>query len=222
MPLVTTVPMQTDTYFEQLMTHIEHLPLWVKQVVYAQLQRELESRFTKSTLTAFDPDNILQLAILPMTPKGQKLATDTNSHNASPLVHLLQHSQQGKNIVSTCLIMNWNLEECCQTILEAQAQGCAEPFESPVMQATVEFIGNKIRMGEYLVRIQRIQPQQLQQALQVQQYIEASMGQKTGIASVLINLGYVHKQDTEGILFLKEESKKRFQVAPQPTEAVSA
>ena len=204
--------MQSDTYFESLMTNIEKLPLWVKQVVFAQLQRELESRFTKSTLTAFDPDNIFQMAVLPVTPLGHELALKTNTQNANPIVHLLQYAQQDKNIVSTCLVMNWPLEECCQTILEAQDKGFVETFESSIMQATVEFIGNKIRMGEYLVRIQRIQPQQLQQALQVQEYIEASMGERTGIASVLINLGYVHKQDTEGILFLKTESQKSFQV----------
>ena len=53
----------------------------------------------------------------------------------------------------------------------------------------------------------RISVEQLDQALRTQQYIEESMHEHTGIANILINLGYITRQDTEGILFLKEESR---------------
>ena len=47
------------------------------------------------------------------------------------------------------------------------------------------------------------------------------MGEQTGIADVLINLGYIKREDSEAILFLKEESRKPFQWAAGETPAVN-
>ena len=61
-------------------------------------------------------------------------------------------------------------------------------------------LAGRTRLGEYLVKINRLSIEQLDQALRTQRYIEESMGERTGIANVLINLPMVGDERYTGIM----------------------
>ncbi|MBX2859958.1 MAG: hypothetical protein KTR14_01895 [Vampirovibrio sp.] len=202
-----------NTSFEVIMSQIGKLPLWIKQVIFAQLRQELETTLAKSTLDAYGYDDNLQLFKPPLTHTGRK-ELEVPSGKCSPgLLKLLSVAGQDKSVINICITNNWTLEQCCIYLLEAMQKQYISTPASGIVESTIQYLANKIRLGEYLVKIGRLSVEQLDQALRTQSYIEDSLGERTGIANVLINLGYINKQDSEGILFLKEESKKSFSEA---------
>ena len=201
----------SPTAFDLLMQQLGELPLWIKQVIYAQLRLELETTLSKATLDAFGPEHTLQLWIPELTHSGQhELERPSGMHDQNTL-RLLHLCRFKKDVVFITILNNWSLEECAQILYYAIAKELILPPRSVIINSTIQFILGHIRLGEYLVKIERLTVEQLEQALHTQRAIEEAMGERTGIANVLINLGYIRKEDSEAILFLKEESKRNFQ-----------
>ncbi len=199
------------TAFDTLMQQLSSLPLWVKQVIYAEMRNELEATMSKSTLSAFGPEHTLQLWVPELTRNGNMELERPSGQHEQGILRLLHMAHYHKNVVNITIINNWSLEQCAVYLLQAIEKELLTPPRSAIILGTIEYLAGRTRLGEYLVKINRLTIEQLDQALRTQRAIEEAMGERTGIANVLINLGYIKKEDSEGILFLKEESKKPFQ-----------
>jgi hypothetical protein len=199
---------QSQTTLSRLYTQIDSLPLWVKHVIYVQLTRELETTISRRTLDAFGYGDMLQLFVPLITHAGRRELEQPSDTVPKAVYQLLHMVSREKNVVDTCILNNWNLEDCSRYLLLAIEKELILPPGSNIVMATIEFLAGQSRIGDYLVKIGRLNLRQLDQALRTQRYIEESMGERTGIANVLINLGYINKEDTEGLLMLKQESKK--------------
>ncbi len=198
------------TTFDTMMQQLSGLPLWVKQVIYAQLRYELEATLSKATLEAFGPEHTLQLWIPEITRQGiQEIERPTGAVEQG-ILRLLHLTRFKKNVLTITIINNWSLEQCAIFLLQAVGKELIGPPRSMVITGTIDYLAGRTRLGEYLVQINRLTIEQLDQALRTQRAIEEAMGERTGIANVLINLGYIKKEDSEAILFLKEESRKPF------------
>ncbi|MBY0405339.1 MAG: hypothetical protein K2X66_15675 [Cyanobacteria bacterium] len=217
---------QPPTPFERMMQQIQGLPLWIKQVVYIQMKSDLEKILTKSTVEAFGENEMLQLMVPQINHYGRQELERPSGQVSMEILKVLYWAAQGKNVMNICVINQWTLEQVCAFLFTCIEKGFVLPPASVLTQATLLYLGSKIRLGDYLVKIGRLKIDQLDQALRTQRYIEESLGERTGIGNIFINLGYIHKQDCEGILFLKEECKKPFPInlflepesgeAPQP------
>ena len=206
---MSTLP---PTAFETLMTQLSATPLWIKQVIYANLRFDMERAMSKSTLDTFGYDDLLQLMVPEITRVGIRELDQPGGQLSQGMLKLLHLARHRKTVIDITIINNWTLEQCAVYLLDAiQRELVIEP-KSGIIKATIDYLAGKTRLGEYLVKINRLTVEQLDQALRTQKYIEESMGERTGIANVLINLGYINREDSEGILFLKEESKKNFQI----------
>lgn len=192
------------TPFEKLTQQLEQLPLWVKQVIYAVLRQELERALSSATLTAYSPADTLQIWRPELTSQSQQ----PSGQAPAALVKVLHFARYKKTVMDMAIMNGWSLEQTAILLLDALDRNLLLPPKSGVIMATLTYLGGKIRLGEYLVKIGRLTIEQLDQALRTQMYIDESLGERTGIANVLINLGYINRQDSEGILLLKEESKK--------------
>ncbi len=201
------------TAFDILMQQLGSLPLWIKQVIYAQLRFEMEAALSKATLEAFGPEHTLQLWVPELTHQGQMELEQPSGRFDQGALRLLHLARVKKNIVSITVLNNWSLEQCAIQLLQVLQHELVMPPRSVVIWGTIDYLAGRTRLGEYLVKINRLTIEQLDQALHTQHAIEEAMGERTGIANVLINLGYIKKEDSEAILFLKEESKKPFQWA---------
>ena len=194
--------------FDNLMMQLEKMPLWVKQVLYVNLRSDLEGTLAKTTLEGLGNDNLLQLWVPELSRDGkQQLSMD------KPVVHqrmlsVLRQIEQQRNIMHLAVSHQWSLEQCCLVLLEALDQQLIIVPKSSVVMGTIEYLAGRTRLGEYLVRINRLTQEQLEQALHTQTAISAAMGEKSGIANILINLGYIKKEASDAVLFLKEESRK--------------
>jgi hypothetical protein len=200
-----------NTAFDHLIQQLSSFPLWMKQVIYAQMRHDLESSMSKATLDAFSPEHTMQLWIPELTRQGQTELERPSGQFEQGVLRLLYLTRFQKNIVNITVLNNWSLEQASKYLLQVIEHELVVPPKSAVILGTVEYLAGKTRLGEYLVKINRLTVEQLDQALRTQKAIQEAMGERTGIANVLINLGYIKREDSEGILFLKEESKKAFQ-----------
>lgn len=201
---------QGQSPFEVMMDQLNGLPLWIKQVLYVQLRYELTKILTKTTVDTFGENDILQLMVPQINHSGRVELERPSGKNPMEVMKVLYWSSLGKNVMNICVINEWTLEQCCSYLFTAIERGYVMPPASTIIQATLLYLGGKIRLGDFLVKTGRLKFEQLDQALRTQQYIQESLGERTGIGNILINLGYIQKQDCEAILFLKEESKKPF------------
>lgn len=192
------------------MQQIQGLPLWIKQVIFVQMRKDLEQILTKSTIDTFGESEILQSMLPQLNTLGKQEVDRPSGQVSTEVMKILYWANQNKSVMNICVLNQWTLEQCCTHLFSAIEKGFVLPPSSIMTQATLLYLGNKIRLGDFLVKTGRLKLEQLDQALRTQRYIEESLGERTGIGNIFINLGYIQKQDCEGILFLKEECKKPF------------
>ncbi len=189
---------------KQLLDNIHSLPLWVKQVLYLKLRDELTEHYVPESLNSLTQEDTVAFFVPRLTLEGEKAIPKITGDLAKFMLEV----KQKFTVLDICLRQQWSLETCATHMIEAIHQKWVEPPSSIKAMGTLEYMANRIRLGEYLMKMDRITADQLEQALRTQQYIKEALQEHTGIANILINLGYITRQDTESILFLKEESAK--------------
>jgi len=198
------------TQLDVLLDSITALPLWIRQLIYTDLRDALSKEMSPKTIKTLDKENFLQLWEPILTTRGKNELLSPSSEVSSDIRQLLKASKIGLNVANICTEYMWTLEKCCILICSAIANGYLEPSSSVVIDATARYLGNKIRLGEYLVETGRITEEEMQQALMTQQYIRLAMGEHTHVGEILTRLELLDQEDLEAILFLKEESSKTF------------
>lgn len=206
------MPSKGTLSFGSLLKSLLSLPLWIKQVVYSELKSNLESSAARGTLDLVNKDECLQLYIPQITFLGRK-ELETKSRKLSPAAYkFLEGADRTNRIIDICIENGWTLESCSKLLLTCLDQELIVPSRSAIINGTAQYLAGRIRLGEYLIKLNKVSIDNLDQALRTQKYIEHSIGETTGLGEVLINLGYITKNDTESILFLKEESMKKYAI----------
>jgi hypothetical protein len=202
----TTIPISYD----QIVHLMTQMPLLTKQTLYVMLKASLEQRLSTHTLEKMDAENLLQLWVPQMTHMGMQTLHQLTNQNqtAHPLYRLLRCVHAKQTISQICVLNGWSLAQGCMLVQQACEKEWLLPSPSNLVMGAVHFITGQIRLGEFLLRLGKISAEQLDQALKTQQYAWEVMGQRSAIGNILMNLGYVTKDDIEGILLLKQESKR--------------
>jgi hypothetical protein len=195
------------------MEQLYHLPLWMKQLVFVKMRADLEPVMSRETLETLQAKDCLQMMIPQLSRKGSHELLAEQSRLPQQLRQLLAVAQTHSNVASMCVTYQWTLEQCCANLLLAYKFDLLMPCPNVKVDATIRYLGNETRIGEYLVQIGRLSWDQLDQALRTLNYIQDVLGERTAFGEVAINLGFVTRQECEAILFLKEESKKAFDIA---------
>lgn len=189
---------------------VSELPLWVKQIIYLELKEELELFLTKNTLDLINKENCLQLYIPKLTFIGRKEIETKSKNFPDNIYDFLNFTSQGFNIIEIAVKNNWTLVETSSYFISAiNSELLADP-DSSCIKGTALYLSGHIRIGEYFIKLGKITIEQLDEALRIQRYLEESTDDGMGLGEVLVNFGFVTKSDVDGILLLKEESKKRY------------
>jgi hypothetical protein len=199
-----------ETQLDHLLLSINSLPLWIRQVIYTDLRDALEKEMSAKTIKTLDKQHFLQLWDPVLTTRGKNEILNPSADVPKDVQQLLKSCKIGLNVANICTELHWTLEKCCILLCNTIAAGYIEPSISLTIDATMRYLGNKTRLGEYLVQSQRITEEDMEQALLTQQYITVAMGERTNIGEILVRLELVEQEDVEAILFLKEESSKVF------------
>lgn len=188
---------------------ILNLPLWVKEIVYFMLKQNLKNTLPCSNIDTSEED-LYQYLRPEITYAGKKeyerlKIEEPDSTEFKFLEALINHL----SIVEITLNNAWTLEETSQVYYHCiEEQFVARP-ENPVISAKAAYFANRIRIGEYLKRIGLIDVDQLENAMRIQKESELS-NEKKGFASILVDLDLVTRNDTDNVLLIKQESKRRF------------
>lgn len=204
------------------MGQLQSLPLWMKQVIYTEMLSDLEASISRETLNTYEKAHLLQLHVPELTADGTREAMEPSGRYPQALIEFLRLARQNYNVASICMALQWTLEQACMVLLRGIQVSLVLRPSSFKVDATLRYLGNEIRLGEYLVQIQKINWDQLDQALRTQTYIHSALGERLALGEVIINLGFIQREDAESILFLKEESKKAYHAANLSYQATTA
>lgn len=200
----------SQNIFKAFIQEIFNLPFWIKQIIYLELKEQLEKSSLKSCLSLTQKHNSLQLYIPKLTYTGKNELNFKTKKLSEEVYAFLECAYQNISIIEISIKNNWNLCECSNYFLEAIEADLAVEPPLPEVKGTALYMSGKIRLGEYFVKINRITIEQLDEALRKQKHLEESLGDRPGLAEILVSLKFLSKDDTEGILLLKEDCKKYF------------
>lgn len=200
--------MEKNNVFESFINRIFSFPLWVKEILYLQLKENLEATLVDSDINA-QYDDVYQFYIPQISFKGKKEFSDREHSHDINTYKFLEGVSQGLSIIEITLNNFWTLEEISKIFTDCIEREYIAIPSSNIVIVTSFYLSSKIRLGEYFKRLGKISLEQLDQALRKQKETQDA-GQKLGIATILIQLGYISEQDTKNLLVIKEESRKRF------------
>lgn len=196
--------------FKTFIQEIFTLPVWIKQIIYMELKEQFENSSMKSCIDIAKKDNCLQLYIPNLTYTGKKELEHKTKNLSESAYIFLECVYQNISIIEIAIKNNWNLCECSNYFLEAIESDFVTKPSSHFVKGTALYMSGKIRLGEYFVKIGKITIEQLDEALNKQKHLEESLGDRPGLAEILVGLNFLTKHDTEGILLLKEDCKKYY------------
>ena len=197
--------------FKRLIKEIFNLPIWIKQIIYLELKEEFDSTGMKSYFDSVTSDTSFQLYVPKLTYAGRKELEQRTGKVSEKVYALMEGAFEELSIIEIAVSNNWNFYECSKHFLEALDNELLASPASQFIKGTALYMGERIRLGEYFVKIDKITMEQLDEALRNQKYIEDSLGDRPGLADIMVDLGYLTKEDTEGILSLKKDCKKYYE-----------
>lgn len=192
---------------------ILNLPFWVKQTLYIELRDDIKKYTDVTKLDNKTKEDLVQSYVLTPSSLGRlyiqrKTSSFTPPQNIDPKHRsLLKSLGLKKTILEVCQENSWSLIQCSKIIVECIEQGLIEPISNNNISNIVYYISGRIRLGEYLLRNNKLSLDQVDKALYTQKEISEQIGEKTKIGELLVNLGFINESDKEEILNLKENSK---------------
>ena len=198
-----------NNLYAEFTEKILNLPLWVKEITYFLLKQNLKSTLPCSNIDV-NEEELYQYLHPEMTYAGKKECERLKIEEPeSNLYQFLNCLQENMSIVEITLNNAWTLEETSQIYYNCiESQLVARP-ESATINAKAAYLAGRIRIGEYLKRIGLIDVDQLETAMRMQKESELA-NKKKAFASILVDMDLVTRDDTDAILLIKQESKRRF------------
>jgi hypothetical protein len=199
-----------------LIKTINNAPLWIKEVIFHDLKAYLSAQVPG--ILDIPADDIYSLTVPEITFKGKKeLETREHVHELNIYKYLTSACNQLR-VVDITLNNFWNLEESSRFLARCIKSEYIKVPASSVVQATIYYMANEIRLGEYIKRINIIDVNQLEAALRKQKEVSVHSYQKLG--DVLQEMELVTDRDLSKILQIKDESQKRFMLPPDSSSDV--
>lgn len=193
---------------ELFLNNIYALPLWVKQVVYLKTEQKLSEELD-NFLELLSPKEPLQFLVPEITFKGKRELEERGSNFSEQFYIFLDNCKDRFDIFEITLRNFWTLAETSAMFDRAVEKEYVEVPKCESNYVIIQFLAGKIRTGELLKRLGKIDVIQLENSIREQKRRNES-GDNVRIAQVMIDLGYISEKDVKIILLFKDESKKRF------------
>jgi len=187
---------------------LKEFPLWIKQVIFLYLYQDLSAVVSEDFINLKEGD-LLNLFI-PILSYVGKTELEERVKGFEPNIYtFLESAEEGMSIMEIALNHFWTLEEVCKYFLTAVDTDLIKGPIPVKIVAMAGFMAGRYRTGEYFKRVGKINVDQLEITIRRQKEL-AEQGQKIKIAEVMIGLGYITKKDTESLIIIKDEARKRF------------
>lgn len=200
--------METQKNSELFLNNVYALPLWVRQVVYLKTEEKLNEELD-NFLDILNTKEPLQFLVPALTYKGKRELEERSGNMSEQFYIFLENCRDKYDIFEITLRNFWTLAETSSIFVRAVEK---EFIEIPRLERNyiiIQFLAGKIRTGELMKRLGKIDVIQLESAIREQKKMN-EQGSNAKIADVMISLGYITEKDVKILLMFKEESKKRF------------
>jgi len=201
-----------QTMSELFLANIKNLPIWVKQVIAAELNDDLNTKFNEFT-SLVDTRNLFQNMHLELTPIGKSELLEKRFKLSESYYIFLNDMLAGLSIFDSTIKNTWSFSDTAKIFCKLAELECFDipDFEENKNVAIALFLAGKIRTGEFLNRIGKVTRSKIEEAIKFQRERNAE-GIHVKMASVLIKLGYISDKGLDSLLLLKEEAKRRLPV----------
>lgn len=200
---------KAHTKYRSFVAKLFEMPLWVKQAVYVELRQNIS---VESDIDYIDKlqEHIIQLYVPELSCDAKRLMTNLSKFNSLHMNQrkFLNDANEGLSLIEIAQSNNWSLKECSIFLLELLNDGYVEPFKDPFTHSFVLFLTGKIRIGEFLFRMQKISYEQLDKAICAQKYA-SDFDSEMKFTEVLVNLGYTNHAEIEKIYNIRESADKK-------------
>jgi len=159
-------------------------------------------------------DGILSMHVPTLTYNGKQELWDKSGGLDSNIYNFLKYSHNGYNVLEIALNMFMSVEETSKLFVFCLEQKLIEIPEAKEIVAMAEFISGKIPTGQYFLKNESIDIDQLEYALAEQRRL-SDRGEHILIGKMFINLGYVTEETVKTLFRLKTDAKKRFVLNPE-------
>ena len=189
--------------------NIELLPIWVKQVLAVEISQDLTKKLSDFK-ELVQSDSLFQYLKPKTTFKGKQELESRSMNLSDGYYTFLNDSLEGTDSIFEITIKNnWSFTDSAKIFLRLLDLEFALPLSNNETSiAIASYIANKIRTGELLKRIGKIDASQLEQALRYQKQLNEE-GRHIKMASILIKMGFITDKGLDSLLLLKDEAKKR-------------
>ncbi len=185
-------------------------PLWVQEVIFHDMKKELETRL-KGVTDSENEEEIYPAYTPELSFKGKR-EIETHEHNLDFNVYkYLSGAEEGLRVIDITLNNFWTLEESSKILAQCISSELIKSPQNPVLYATIFYLASEIRLGEYIKKINMINVEQLDDVLRKQKHHnEENPESPLKIGEMLLTMGLVANKDIDKIIYIKNESKKRF------------
>jgi hypothetical protein len=213
---------QTQFLFVNVLEVVNSLPVWVLQALFVEISSMLNEKAKNVNLEKLDRTELLQLLVPEISEYGDLIlkrhAQGLADNKVNPtLVKLLSSAADKKNVVDICIINRWTIEQCTKILLECIQKNYVKYNFPHSLYNTILFIAGEIRIGEFLIRKNKITTDQLEHALKLQSDLSNTFGERRKIVEILVNMGKINKDEVLDYLTLKELSKSYVTINPPRT-----
>ena len=200
--------MNSQPISELFLHNIDVLPLWVKQVLYLKTRDKLREELAEF-LDVLVTDNLMQYYVPKLTFAGRTELETREKRLPEEFYTFYKCVQNGNDLFEITLANYWTFAQTCSLFVRSIELQYVNIPENESIISIAQFMAGKIRTGEMLKRLGKIDVMQLEKAIRVQKE-RNEQNKPVKMAELMIELGYITEKDVKILLAFKDDAKKRF------------
>ena len=193
-------------------------PLWIKQTIFLDLSKDLNSYLSNEFLDVEEGD-LFHIYKPELSENGQNELLTKESKYDDIIYSFLNCCAKGMSLIEIAIENNFTMEEVSKAFTFCKTSGYFSKDVPKLVAAIAGFIAGKYRTGEYFIRAGKMTIEQLDEVLNKQQEMN-STGKHVFIAELMVQMGFVRELDVKSIIFMKEEAGKRFSLNAEEVPSI--
>ena len=194
-------------------------PLWIKQTVFLNLSKDLNTYLSNEFLDV-EEGELFHVYKPSLSELGQTELLTKESRFDESIYSFLNCCSKGMSLIEIAIENNFTMEEVSKAFTFCKTSGFFSTKIPKFVSAIAGFIAGKYRTGEYFIRAGKMTIEQLDEVLNKQQEMNEA-GKHVFIAELMVQMGFVRDIDVKSIIFMKEEAGKRFSLNPEEVPSIT-
>jgi hypothetical protein len=203
----------SKSLFVGFMEKMLGFPLWIKQTIFLDLSKDLNTYLSNAFLDV-EEGELFHIYKPALSDLGQNELLTKESKFDESIYSFLTCCSKGMSLIEIAIENNFTMEEVSKAFTFCKTSGFFSTAVPKLVAAIAGFIAGKYRTGEYFIRAGKMTIEQLDEVLNKQQEMNEA-GKHVFIAELMVQMGFVRELDVKSIIFMKEESGKRFSLNPE-------